>query len=133
MPDGRTITASDVVAVEHRCQRIVVAGDNDRPELLEEACAGAQLLVHESTYSDADLAKVGPHRMHSSAGRVARFAAAAALPNLILTHFSPRYGDGEGLAALEREARSAYRGNLFLARDFERYELRPDASVIKLA
>jgi ribonuclease Z len=67
--------------------------------------------------------------MHSSALRTARAAAAAGVPNLVLTHFSPRYQEGEGplsLAALEAEARSAYDGNLFLARDFDRYVLERD-------
>jgi ribonuclease Z len=53
-------------------------------------------------------------------------AAEARLPNLVLTHFSPRYQDGEGplsMGALEAEARSQYDGQLFLARDFERYVL----------
>jgi ribonuclease Z len=57
---------------------------------------------------------------------VARAAAAAGLPNLMLTHFSPRYQDGEGplsIAAVEAEARADYAGTLFLARDLERYRL----------
>ena len=79
------------------------------------------------------LQKVGPAPMHSSALRVARMAAKARLPNLVLTHFSPRYQDGEGplsMAALEAEARSVYDGNLFLARDFDRYVLERDGRLV---
>jgi ribonuclease Z len=57
-------------------------------------------------------------------------AAAAGVPNLVLTHFSPRYqivarkeGDGLSMRDLELEARAQYGGRLFLARDFERYAL----------
>jgi ribonuclease Z len=52
-------------------------------------------------------------------------AAAAGVPNLVLTHFSPRYQDQGPLtmAAIENEAREVYQGRLFLARDFERYVL----------
>jgi ribonuclease Z len=48
------------------------------------------------------------------------------VPNLVLTHFSPRYQEGEGspsMADIEREAREVYSGQLFLARDFDRYLL----------
>jgi len=79
------------------------------------------------------LRKVGPAPMHSSALRVARMAAEAGLPNLVLTHFSPRYQDGDGplsMAALEAEARGAYDGNLFLARDFDRYVLGRDGRLV---
>lgn len=55
--------------------------------------------------------------------RVARFAASCGLPNLILTHFSARYHHREGMAELEAEARRDYAGTLFLAHDFDTYEL----------
>ncbi|MCC2960828.1 hypothetical protein LK540_10360 [Massilia sp. IC2-278] len=38
----------------------------------------------------------------------------------MLTHFSPRYHE---LGEIEQEARAAYAGRLFLARDLERYAL----------
>jgi ribonuclease Z len=65
---------------------------------------------------------VGPGPQHSSAARVGRAADAHKLPNLVLTHFSARYGDLGGtsspsLADIEAEARACYPGSLFLARD----------------
>jgi ribonuclease Z len=48
------------------------------------------------------------------------------VPNLVLTHFSPRYQEGEGspsIKDIENEARDVYAGQLFLARDFDRYLL----------
>jgi ribonuclease Z len=60
-------------------------------------------------------------------------AARAGLRNLVLTHFSPRYQDGDGplsMAALEAEARGVYDGNLFLARDFDRYVLERDGRLV---
>jgi ribonuclease Z len=62
----------------------------------------------------------------------ARAAQAAGVPNLVLTHFSPRYQDTDDARAardgltmrdVEMEARAAYDGRLFLARDFDRYLL----------
>jgi ribonuclease Z len=53
-------------------------------------------------------------------------AAQAGVPNLVLTHFSPRYQEGEGTPSMrdiENEARDVYQGQLILARDFDRYVL----------
>ncbi|MBB3219267.1 ribonuclease Z [Pseudoduganella umbonata] len=126
LPDGRAIRPADVLQPPRRPRRIVIAGDNDTPALLADAVRDAHVLVHEATYTEAILAKVGPGPQHSSALRVARFAREAAIPNLVLTHFSPRYQDTAGpltLADIEAEARTEYTGNLFLARDLARHAL----------
>jgi len=122
-PDGSLLLADDFRTARRERAVAVVGGDNDTPSLLAQACEGAQLLVHEATYTSAGLARVGPGRGHSSAQQVAGFATEQAIPNLILTHFSPRYDNPEGLAELEADARSRYRGTLFLARDFDQYAL----------
>lgn len=126
LDDGRMLRAADWLLPGRRPRTLIVAGDNDTPDLLLDAARGAHALVHEATYTEEILLKVGPGPTHSSALRVARMAAQAGLPNLVLTHFSPRYQGGDGplsMAALEREARAAYDGNLFLARDLDRYVL----------
>jgi ribonuclease Z len=84
------------------------------------------VLVHEATYTEEVLARIGPGPQHSSARRVAAFAQEAGIPNLVLTHFSPRYqqqGGALSMAEIEAEARSVYSGNLFLAKDLDRYTL----------
>jgi ribonuclease Z len=126
LPDGRLLRAADFLQTPRAPRRAIVAGDNDDPGLLLDEMRQADLLVHEATYTQAVLDKVGPGPQHSSARMVARAAAAAGLPNLLLTHFSPRYQDGAGpvtIGAVEAEARAGYGGTLFLARDLERYRL----------
>ncbi|KQV43219.1 MBL fold metallo-hydrolase [Massilia sp. Root335] len=126
LDDGRVLRAHEWLLALRKARTIVVGGDNDDPDLLLEAARTADVLVHEATYTEEVLRKVGPGPMHSSALRVARMAARAGVPNLVLTHFSPRYQDGDGplsMAALEAEARGMYGGQLFLARDFDRYVL----------
>jgi len=125
LPDGRAVAARDYLLAPRRARRIVVAGDNDRPELLAASAHGADVLVHEATYTEEILQKIGPGPQHSSALRVARFAAQAGVRNLVLTHFSPRYQDGGALplALLEEEARLEYGGSLLLARDLDHYVL----------
>jgi ribonuclease Z len=132
LDDGRVLRAHEWLLAPRKARTIIVGGDNDDPGLLLDAARTADVLIHEATYTEEVLVKVGPAPTHSSALRVARMAAAAGLPNLVLTHFSPRYQDGEGplsMAALEAEARGAYAGNLFLARDFDRYALSREGGI----
>jgi ribonuclease Z len=126
LDDSRVLRAADWLQAPRKARTLIVGGDNDTPDLLLDAARTAEVLIHEATYTEEVLLKVGPGPMHSSALRVARMAAQAGLPNLVLTHFSPRYQDGEGalsMGALEAEARGVYGGHLFLARDFDRYVL----------
>jgi ribonuclease Z len=127
LPDGRLLAARDYLLAPRRPRKIIIGGDNDTPALLADEARAAQVLVHESTYTEEVLLRMGPGPQHSSALRVAQFASDAGIPNLVLTHFSPRYEQQEqgklSLAALEDEARAVYSGRLFLANDLERYVL----------
>lgn len=128
LADGRVLQGTDYLLPARRPRAVVVAGDNDRPELLRDAVRDAHVLVHEATYTQDVLDKVGPGPQHSSARMVAQFAAQAGVAQLLLTHFSPRYLDQPrpGLPAaadIEAEARAHYGGTLFLARDLARYRL----------
>jgi ribonuclease Z len=124
--DGRVLQPRDWLLPGRKPRKLIVGGDNDRPDLLIAEARDAEVLIHEATYTEAVLQKVGPGPQHSSARMTASAAAAAGVPNLVLTHFSPRYQEGEGtpsIQELENEAREVYEGQLFLARDFDRYEL----------
>jgi len=126
LPGGRRLLAEDVLQPPRKARKLIVAGDNDRPDLLVDEAMDAEVLIHEATYTEKILRKVGPGPQHSSARMTALAAAQAGVPNLVLTHFSPRYQDGKGpltMADVESEAREVYGGQLFLARDFERYLL----------
>lgn len=127
--DGSVLSAGAFRIAHAERAALVVGGDNDTPSLLTQACQGAQLLVHEGTYTEAISQKVGPGPTHSSVQQVAQFAAGAGVPNLILTHFSPRYDSPEGMRELEAEARQSYTGQLFLARDLASYALHADGLV----
>lgn len=130
LDDGRVLKSDTYTAITRKPRRIVVGGDNDSPELLRETCADAHVLVHESTYTQAVSNRVGPAPQHSSAEQVARFAESVGLPNLVLTHFSSRYQlshhGAPHIDEIEFEAGRFYNGNLWLARDFDDYELGKD-------
>ena len=135
LDDGRLLKSDDYLLAAPVPRKVIIAGDNDNPTLLTHSAKSAQVLVHEATYTQAIADQItalnysspqGSDPQHSSASLIASFAHEVALPNLILTHFSPRYQDGGTgltLADLEQEAREHYTGRLFLARDLARYHL----------
>lgn len=133
-PGGETLYARDYFLPPRRRRKIIVGGDNDNPALLASEAETADVLVHEASYTEDVLARIGPGPQHSSALRVAQFAADASIRNLVLTHFSPRYQDQKGgpaLADIEAEARTVYSGQLFLANDLERYVLDKEGVLAK--
>lgn len=121
--DGRVLRSADFAETQIDMASAVLGGDNAEPALLHAACQGAQLLVHEATYTHEVLDKVGPGPMHSSARLLAEFAQSVDVPNLVLTHLSPRHQNEEGMAALMAETQAHYRGNAFLANDLDVFEL----------
>jgi len=136
LPDGRLLKADDYTQIARHPRRIIVAGDNDTPERLTDACQNAHVLIHEATYTQEVSERVGPWPQHSSAEQVARFARKVQLPNLVLTHFSSRYQSGPGgsphINQLAAEALQYYKGQLFLAKDFDTYRLEKDFSLHRL-
>ncbi|WP_144823667.1 ribonuclease Z [Marinobacter piscensis] len=133
LEDGRILSSDEYTQVPRVARRLIVAGDNDDPELLASACKHSHVLVHEATYTQDVADRVGPWPQHSSAEQVARFAQQVQMPHLILTHFSSRYqlgaSDTPNISQLADEARQHYHGQLFLARDFDRYRLEKDLSL----
>lgn len=135
LDDGRTVATEAVCQPQRPPRCLVVGGDNDRPELLLDALAGADVFIHEATYTEDVLARVGPQHRHSTAAQVATVAAAAGVPWLALTHFSQRYQrrpspGGHSLEELVAEARARYSGGLIMAEDLAGYRLRRDKQLV---
>lgn len=136
LDDGRLLRSDDYTHIPRTARKIIVGGDNDTPELLKNACQGTHVLIHEATYTQDVADRVGPWPQHSSAQQVARFAQVTKLPNLVLTHFSSRYQSAPGgsphINQLAAEALQHYKGQLFLARDFDTYRLDKDFQLHKV-
>ncbi|MEO1027895.1 MAG: ribonuclease Z [Pseudomonadota bacterium] len=127
LESGETLQPESYVDQTEIARRMIVCGDNDRPDCLGSHIDQADVVIHEATYTESHLQKIGPGPQHCSALRIAGFAEKKKLPNLILTHFSPRFHTRSGAAHsiddIELEAREVYSGELFIAEDHARYEL----------
>lgn len=134
---GRTLHSADYLSYPNPARKIVVGGDNDNPALLSTLFQGAQVLVHEATYTQAVADKNGASFQHSSAASVAAFAQAAGVPNLVLTHFSARYQSdtrqSPSIADIQAEAAAGYTGQLFLAEDFARFRLNRSGQLSRVS
>jgi len=127
---GRVLHGRDYLRASRPARKVIVCGDNDRPELLAEVAKGADVLVHEATFTQPIIERSGATFGHSSAAQVARFAETAGVRNLVLTHFSARYQPDPRRSPciddVREEALAQYSGNLTLARDLQRYHIGRD-------
>src|SRR5262245_8693289 len=84
---------------------------------------GADMVVCESTFADADVALAREYG-HLTAGQAGQIAAGSGARLLVLTHFSQRYErrNGQRLAA---EAAAAFGGQVVLANDLDRIPVPP--------
>lgn len=107
LPDGREVGPEEVVGPPRPGRRVVYTGDTRPCEATLEIAHGADLLIHEATFSEEE-AERAERTGHSTAAQAGRIAARAGARRLILTHLSARYSDRP--AILEREARAACGG-----------------------
>ncbi|MFL0805237.1 MAG: ribonuclease Z [Agarilytica sp.] len=136
LEDGRTLSSDAYLLAPKASRRALIGGDNDTPMLLQAAADAIEVVVHEATYTQKVADKVGPGPQHSSARQVAEFAQGANVKNLVLTHFSARYhhpreAERESIGDIEDEARQVYKGNLYLANDFDHFILEEENALVR--
>jgi ribonuclease Z len=120
LADGRTIQADDVLGDYKPGTRLVYIGDTGEVDSLVEVCKGADGLVCEATYLDAE-ADMAKQFAHLTARQAADLAKRAGVEKLILTHISRRYREKEVIA----EAQSIFPGAI-VARDFDTIQVKRD-------
>jgi ribonuclease Z len=115
---GGQVVTLEQVSEPRRGQRFAFIMDTRLCDAVFTLADGADMLVCESTFADADAALARDYG-HLTAGQAGRIASESGARLLVLTHFSQRYdsGDGQRLAA---EAATAFGGEVVMARDLDR-------------
>lgn len=90
LEDGRIVEPDAIVGAPRPGRKVVYSGDTRPSKATIEAAIGADLLVHEATFSleEADRARETDHSTAHEAAEVARMAK---VRRLVLTHVSARY------------------------------------------
>jgi len=105
LEDGREVTSETIVGPPRPGRKLVYSGDTRPCAATIEAACGADLLVHEATFTEEekDRAKETAHATAREAAEVAKLAGAR---RLVLTHLSARYSRDP--APLLEEARAVF-------------------------
>jgi ribonuclease Z len=121
---GQSVPGSDgevepeqVMGESREGRKVVITGDTAPSEMTRIAAHGAQLLVHDGTFSDEETARAA-ETGHSTARQAAELAAEAEVKMLALVHISSRYHVG----AVLDEAREAF-PEAHAVRDFDVVEI----------
>ena len=111
------VRPEQVLGEARQGRKVVITGDTAPCEMTRIAAHGAQLLVHDGTFSDEEAARAA-ETGHSTARAAAELAAEAEVEMLALVHISSRYHVG----AVLDEAREAF-ANTHAVRDFDLVEI----------
>jgi len=118
LDDGRVIRGQALCGPPRPGRSVVYCTDTVFSEAAVALARGADLLIHESTFSHGE-AELAIARQHSTSTMAAQTALEAGVKRLVLTHLSPRYVAGNPMTPddLVAEARAIFPETL-VARDF---------------
>ncbi|MCT0206961.1 ribonuclease Z [Synechococcus sp. CS-1332] len=118
LDDGRVIRGEALCGPPRPGRSVVYCTDTVFSEAAVALARGADLLIHESTFSHGE-AELAIARQHSTSTMAAQTALEAGVKRLVLTHLSPRYVAGNPMTPddLVAEARAIFPETI-VARDF---------------
>jgi ribonuclease Z len=114
--DG-TVAPADVMGEARPGRTVVITGDTAPAAATVEASRGAELLIHDASFSEEE-AQRAADTGHSTVGQAAAVAREAEVKMLALVHISSRYHVGKVL----EEARDVYAATV-APRDFDVIEI----------
>lgn len=99
---------------------VVISGDTGCPsETILELARGCDVLVHECTRPDDDLARLGISNTHTGPEALGRLAAEAGVRKLVLTHFSVDYGTPAHIQQMVGSVKRWYGGEVVAGEDLQ--------------
>jgi ribonuclease Z len=104
--DGVRVSPEDLVGEARPGRTVVYTGDTRPGPAVVEAASGADLLIHEATFSHDEVERAR-QAGHSTARQAAETALQAGVRRLLLTHISARYS--RDAPELLEEARAVFR------------------------
>ena len=127
LEDGRVINGAALCGPERPGSSVVYCTDTVFCEAAVDLARGADLLIHESTFSHGE-ADMAYQRQHSTSTMAAQTALEAGVKQLALTHLSPRYMPGNPMTPddLLAEAQAIF-PNTLVAKDFLSIEVATNA------
>ncbi|RRJ28441.1 ribonuclease Z [Halocatena pleomorpha] len=114
LEDGTVVHPEQVVGPSRPGRRLVYTGDTRPTNVTVSEARDADLLIHDATFAD-DNAGRARQTDHATAREAADIANRAGAKRLALVHVSTRYGGA--VDRLEREAREAFDGTVFVPDD----------------
>ena len=117
LPDSRTVKPDDVLGPPRPGRKLVITGDTAPSDEIVEAAWGADVLVTEATFADAERERA-EETNHQTATQAAEVAQRANVGLLALTHLSNRYFGPE----IADEARAIFPETV-VPRDFDVVEM----------
>ncbi len=125
LENGSKVSPDQVTEPGPSPLKIVYSGDTRPCENLQNASRDADILICEAMYT-SEHETLAEERGHTTASGAAELARDANTKLLVLTHYSPRYYEGNEII---EEARSVF-PNSVLARDHMRIQLARDGTAV---
>ena len=119
---GKFVKPEQVLGQARMGKRVGISGDTRPSKKLQEFFKGCDVLIFDSTYSDAHAENAVANK-HSTSREAATLAKHAKVRKLILTHFSARY---KNVTSLVKQAREVF-PNTIAAKDGLVYSLEPES------
>ena len=116
--NGKVISPDMVLSEPVPGRKVVYTGDTRACDSVIKAAANADVLIHDSTFSDAEEEKT-QQMAHCTARQAAGVAKKANAKRLYLTHLSQRYTNPQ---LLEGEAREVFKES-YVAQDYMRVKV----------
>jgi ribonuclease Z len=114
---GGPVAPADVMGESRSGRTVVITGDTAPCKATVEAAAGAELLIHDASFSEEEVQRAADTG-HSTVGQAAAVAREAGVKMLALVHISSRYHVGKVL----EEAREVFEPTV-APRDFDLVEI----------